>query len=173
MFFLKQLKQLKNQKQGLIMLVLTKQAPTDLRSDFKAISVVLKKVDLGSYKHTLNTTLLHHNHTFLTTSSHVICPRGFFLPFAFPSTPPQIFSATTPPPPAKKKKQKKNRPPAGAFNFTHAATPPVRDDHRQNKKKIHITATTPPPPKIKKNKKFFYFLILPTPPSPNEVRPPP
>lgn len=107
MFFKKRIKQLKNKKQALIVLVLTKQAPTDLRYDFKVISGILKKVDLGSYKHDLNTTLQLYYHAFLTTSSHVICLRGFFLPFAFPSTPPQIFSATTPPPPAKKNKQKK------------------------------------------------------------------
>lgn len=107
MFFLKQLKQLKNQKQDLIILVLTKQAPTDLKSNFKVISVILKKMVSGSYKHTLNTTLQLYHHAFLTTSSHVICLRGFFLPFAFPPLPPKFF----PPPPRrrqqKKKKQKK------------------------------------------------------------------
>lgn len=107
MFFKKHLKQLKNNKQDLTTVILTKPAPTDLRYDFKVISGLLKKVDSGSYKHDLYTTLQRHYHVFLTTSSQVICPRGFFLPFAFPSTPPQIFSATTPPPPAKKNKQKK------------------------------------------------------------------
>lgn len=134
MFFLKQLKQLKNKKQDLIILVLTKPASTDLKYDFRAISGIFKKPYSGSYKHDLYTTLLRHNHDFLTTSSQVICLHGFFLPFAFPSTPPQIFSATTPPPPAKKKKQKKIGPLRGHL-ILPTRPPPVRGDHRQNKKK--------------------------------------